>query len=101
VDRDAGGLDALDELVEALVRDDGTAYTKAEVVKLLLDADLAAALAAIEDDLHWARSASYSDAILGEGFCDNYGWAELIGCGGFFDGDDFRADFGNLHARRG
>ena len=57
---------------------------------MLLDADLAAAIAAIEDDLCWRQSASYTDAILGEGFGDNYGWAEIIGSGGFFEGDDFR-----------
>lgn len=57
---------------------------------MLLDAGLAAAIAAIEDDLSWQQSASYSDAVLGDGFTENYGWAELIGSMGFFPGEDFR-----------
>lgn len=56
---------------------------------MLLDASLAAAIAAIEDHLQWRQSASYSDAVLGEGFSANYGWAEIIGPKGFFAGDDF------------
>jgi hypothetical protein len=56
---------------------------------MLLDADIAAALAAVEDGLQWRQSSSYSDAVLGEGFTDNYGWAEIIGPRGFFSGDDF------------
>lgn len=57
---------------------------------MLLDADLAAAIAAVEDDLHWSRSPAYSDALLGDGFVDNYGWAEIVGSHGCFAGDDFR-----------
>ncbi len=56
---------------------------------MLLDADLAAALAAVEESLQWRQSASYTDAVLGEGFTANYGWAEIIGPNGFFPGDDF------------
>ena len=56
---------------------------------MLLDADLAAAIAAIEDDLQWRQSSSYTDKVLGEGFSDNYGWTEIIGPRGFFAGDDF------------
>jgi hypothetical protein len=56
---------------------------------LLVDADLAAALAAVEDSLHWRQSEAYSDALLGEGFMANYGWSEIIGPRGFFPGDDF------------
>lgn len=55
---------------------------------MLLDPDLAAAIAAIENDLTWMQSASYTDDILGEGFTANYGWAEIIGPSGFFAGDD-------------
>lgn len=55
---------------------------------LMLDPDLAAAIAAIEDSLHWMQSPSYSDDVLGEGFSLNYGWAEIIGPKGFFPGDD-------------
>lgn len=57
---------------------------------MLLDADLAAALAAIADDLHWRQSEAYSDKLLGAGFMDNYGWCELVGSAGFFPGGDFR-----------
>jgi hypothetical protein len=57
---------------------------------LLLDPDLAAAIAAVEEDLHWMQSSSYTDDILGAGFSQNYGWAELIGPNGFFAGDDFK-----------
>ena len=56
---------------------------------MLFDADLAAAIASVEDQLHWARSPSYTDAVLGEGFADNYGWCHIIGPDGFFHGDDF------------
>ena len=56
---------------------------------MLLDPDLAAAIAAVEEGLQWRQSSSYSDAILGEGFTANYGWAEIIGPRGFFKGDDF------------
>ena len=57
---------------------------------LLLDPDLAAAIAEVEDGLCWAQSTSYTDEILGEGFSRSYGWAELIGHSGFFPGDDFK-----------
>ena len=57
---------------------------------LLLDPDLAAAIAAVEEGLRWMQSSSYTDDILGEGFSQNYGWADLIGPGGFFPGDDFK-----------
>lgn len=56
---------------------------------MLLDPDLAAAIAAVEDALDWRQSTSYSDALLGEGFTQNYGWAEVVGPHGFFAGDDF------------
>ncbi|WP_395684713.1 dimethylsulfonioproprionate lyase family protein [Aestuariivirga sp.] len=56
---------------------------------MLLDADLAAAIASVEESLQWRQSACYSDALLGEGFTANYGWAEIIGPNGFFPGDDF------------
>jgi len=56
---------------------------------MLIAPDLAAAIAAIEEHLQWRQSASYTDAVLGEGFSANYGWAEIIGPNGFFAGDDF------------
>ena len=64
-------------------------YAECVAETMLLDADLAAALAAIEDHLCWRQSPSYTDAVLGEGFSQNYGWAEIIGPHGFFKGDDF------------
>ena len=56
---------------------------------MLFDADLAAAIASVEGQLHWARSQSYTDAALGDGFAANYGWCHIIGPSGFFHGDDF------------
>lgn len=56
---------------------------------MVLDPALAAAIAAVEDALQWQQSASYTDDLLGSGFGDNYGWAEIIGPRGFFPGDDF------------
>jgi Dimethlysulfonioproprionate lyase len=60
---------------------------------MLVDADLAAALAALAEELHWTQSPAYSDAVLGEGFIDNYGWCHIIGPQGFFKGDDFLLGF--------
>lgn len=57
---------------------------------MLVDANLTAALAAVEDRLNWCQSAGYSDAVLGEGFMVNYGWCEIVGSAGFFAGADFR-----------
>jgi len=56
---------------------------------MMLDAELAAALAAVAESLQWRQSPSYNDALLGEGFLDNYGWCQIIGPHGFFPGDDF------------
>lgn len=56
---------------------------------MLLDADVAAALAAIADDLQWRHSEGYSDAVLGEGFMESHGWCQIVGPHGFFPGDDF------------
>ena len=56
---------------------------------MLFDSDLAAAIAAVEENLQWRQSAHYSDEIMGDGFMANYGWAEIIGPHGFFPGDDF------------
>ena len=58
-----------------------------------LDKELADALAKIAPALHWDQSESYTDEILGEGFKDNYAWAELIGPKGFFAGDDYLMGF--------
>jgi hypothetical protein len=56
---------------------------------MLLDPDLAAAIAAVEDELQWRQTPGYTDRILGEGFTANYGWAQVIGPHGFFPGSDF------------
>lgn len=52
--------------------------------------DVAAAIAAIEEYLHWQQNPNYSDAVLGEGYMDNYAYAEIVGPTGFFPGKDFR-----------
>ncbi len=60
---------------------------------MLLDADLAAAIAAVADHLQWRQSAGYNDKVLGEGFLENYGWSQIIGPHGFFAGHDFLLGF--------
>jgi hypothetical protein len=57
---------------------------------MLLSADLAATIASLDDHFAWHHTTTYTDAILGEGFSDNYCWCEVIGSHGFFAGDDFR-----------
>jgi Dimethlysulfonioproprionate lyase len=56
---------------------------------MMLEADIAAAMATLDGHLKWCQSASYTDAVLGEGFSLNYGWCEIVGPKGFFKGDDF------------
>jgi hypothetical protein len=56
---------------------------------MLIAPGVAAAIAAIEEDLSWRQSSSYSDALMGEGFLANYAWTEIVGPRGFFPGDDF------------
>lgn len=51
--------------------------------------DVAAALAEIEEFLHWKQNPNYADAVMGEGYMDNYAYAEIIGPDGFFPGEDF------------
>ena len=61
---------------------------------IMVDSALAAAIAGLEDDLHWRQTAGYSDAAMGQpGFMDNYAHAEIIGPTGCFAGDDFRLGF--------
>ncbi|MGE0005318.1 MAG: dimethylsulfonioproprionate lyase family protein [Parvibaculaceae bacterium] len=50
---------------------------------------VAAALAEIEEFLHWRQNPNYSDRRMGAGYMDNYAYAELIGSHGFFAGNDF------------
>lgn len=57
---------------------------------LTVASDVAAAIAAIEDDLHWMQNPNYSDAAMGmKGYMDGYAYAEIIGPKGFFTGSDF------------
>jgi hypothetical protein len=65
-------------------------FAECAALSMLVDADLAAALASVEEHLHWRQSDSYSDRVLGEGFMAEYGWCEIVGASGFFPGDDFR-----------
>ncbi len=56
---------------------------------MMLESELAAAIASLDGHLKWLQSKSYTDEILGAGFMENYGWCEIIGPQGFFNGDDF------------
>ncbi|MFW6077718.1 MAG: dimethylsulfonioproprionate lyase family protein, partial [Hyphomicrobiales bacterium] len=61
---------------------------------IMVDSALAAALAGMEDELHWRQGAGYSDAAMGQpGFMDNHAFAEIIGPHGCFAGEDFRLGF--------
>jgi hypothetical protein len=60
---------------------------------LAIASDVAAAIAAIEDELHWQQNPFYSDAALGRGYMDGYAYAEIIGPKGFFPGNDFLLGF--------
>jgi len=63
---------------------------EAVAATLALDSSLAAAIANLEDALHWTQTTAYSDAAMGQvGFMDNYGHAQLIGPTGCFPGEDF------------
>ncbi len=53
------------------------------------DAALARSIADLRPHFQWRQSKAYSDAVLGTGFIENYGWCEIIGPNGFFSGDDF------------
>lgn len=56
---------------------------------MMIESELAAAIAAADGHLKWLQSKSYTDEILGAGFSENYGWCEIVGPQGFFKGDDF------------
>jgi hypothetical protein len=61
---------------------------------LAVASDVAAAIAAVEDDLHWQQNPSYSDAAMGRsGYMEGYAYAEVIGPNGFFPGSDFLLGF--------
>jgi hypothetical protein len=63
------------------------------VAARVLDHRLADGLSVLAPHLQWLQSETYSDAILGEGFSQNYAWCELIGACGFFAGSDFNLGF--------
>ncbi len=54
---------------------------------------LSASLSVLAPQLRWLQSPSYTDAVLGEGFSQNYAWCEIIGPQGFFPGFDFLLGF--------
>lgn len=68
---------------------------------LAVASDVAAAIAAIEDDLHWQQNPAYSDGAMGRsGYMDGYAYAEIIGPKGFFPGNDFLLGFLLLGPKR-
>ena len=99
------GGNAVDEVLQRLAEQDltrdffveprpqGVAVTRffAQSIAetMMLESDVAAAIASLDGHLKWMQSKSYTDEILGEGFLQNYGWCEIIGPEGFFKGDDF------------
>ena len=67
-----------------------TRYFAATIAEtMIIEPELAAAIASLDGHLKWLQSKSYTDEILGAGFGENYGWCEIIGPQGFFKGDDF------------
>ena len=68
---------------------------------LAVASDVAAAIAAIDEDLHWKQNPNYSDKAMGMlGYMDGYAYAEIIGPKGFFAGDDFLLGLMLLGPRR-
>ena len=61
---------------------------------------VAQAMSGIWRALCWSQSSSHTDDFLGEGFVQNYAWAELIGPSGVYPGDDFVLGFLLLGPRR-
>jgi hypothetical protein len=64
-------------------------FAECVAASMFMAPDVAASLAEIEEFLHWKQNPNYSDSLMGEGYMDNYAYAELIGPAGFFRGDDF------------
>lgn len=53
--------------------------------------DLNNALTAISPLLNWRQNPNYNDDLMGDGYMDNYGYAELVGGdSSFFDAEDIR-----------
>jgi hypothetical protein len=68
---------------------------------LAVASDVAAAIAAIDEDLHWKQNPNYSDKAMDmRGYMDGYAYAEIIGPKGFFAGDDFLLGLMLLGPRR-
>jgi hypothetical protein len=64
-------------------------FAEAIAETLMLEPSVAAALAALDGHLTWSQTSRYTDALLGDGFMQNYGWCQIIGPKGLFKGDDF------------
>jgi dimethylpropiothetin dethiomethylase len=60
---------------------------------MMVAADVAAALAAMEDRLAWWQNSNYAKDTLPGGAMADYASCELIGPRGFFPGDDFLLGF--------
>ena len=52
-------------------------------------ASIAAALAPLGDVFHWVQNPNYSDAAMGEGYMDNYAYANLAGGRSLLGGGDY------------
>jgi hypothetical protein len=58
---------------------------------LLVAPDVAAAMAALEEDLHWMRNPNFTNEETAQpGFMENYASAEIIGPDGLYPGQDCR-----------
>lgn len=75
-------------------------FAECVAASMFLAPDVAAALAEIEEFLHWKQNPNYSDAVMGDGYMDDYAYAEIIGPNGFFPGSDFLLGFMLLGPRR-
>lgn len=64
-------------------------FAECVATSMFLVPEVAAALAGIDEFLHWKQNPNYSDDVMGEGCMDNYAYAEIVGPDGFFPGDDF------------
>jgi Dimethlysulfonioproprionate lyase len=64
-------------------------FAEAIAETMMLEPDMAAALAALDGHFNWRQNTSYTDEALGEGFFKNYGWCQIVGPRGFFKGEDF------------
>jgi len=57
---------------------------------LLVAPDVAASLAALEEDLNWRQNPNYSNEAMGQPhYMNNYAYAEIIGPNGIYAGNDF------------